>query len=64
MITVTFYRGVLVFLNFCKMLVSALTLKFPIQTSLSVAPELLVSLSSHEKCPNVSKTSTPQVVII
>ena len=39
----------------------ALTLKFPIQTSLSVAPKLPISLSSHEKCSNFGKTGTPQV---
>ena len=66
-------RDVLVFLKFCKILVSArfygecsvvfhaLTLKLPIQTSLSVAPELPVSLRSGEKCQNFRKTSTLQV---
>ena len=38
----------------------ALTLKLPIQISLSVVPKLTVLLSSHEKCPNFGKTSTPQ----
>ena len=38
----------------------ALLLKLPIQTSLSVAPELQVSLRSDEHCPNFSKTSTPR----
>ena len=33
-------------------------LKIPIQTQLSVAPELQVSLSSHEKSQNFRKTST------
>ena len=61
----------LVFLNFCKILVilwslcsvvfHALTLKLPIQTSLSVAPKLPVSLHSGENCANFSKTSTAQV---
>ena len=37
----------------------ALTLKLSILTLLSVAPELQVSLSLHEKCPNFRKTSTP-----
>ena len=32
--------------------------EMPIPTSLSVAPKLPVSLSSHEKCPNFRKTST------
>ena len=44
----------------CSVVFHALTLKLPIQTSLSVAPELPVSLSSHEKCLNFRKTSTPQ----
>ena len=61
-------RGVLVFLNFYKILVSdrfceslcsvdfhALTLKLPIQTSFSVAPKLQVCVRSGEKC---RKTST------
>ena len=38
----------------------ALTSKLPIQTSLSVAPKLPVSLRSGENCPNFSKPSTPQ----
>ena len=37
----------------------ALTWKLPIQTLLSLVPELPVSLSSHEKYPNFRKTSTP-----
>ena len=37
----------------------ALTLKLPIQTSLSVVPNLPVYLSVHEKRPNFRKTSTP-----
>ena len=45
----------LVFLIFCKMLCSvvfhALILKLSIQTSLSVAPKLQVSLISTENCP-------------
>ena len=53
--------GVLVFLKFCKIICAhTLTLKLPIQTSLSGAPKLLVSLSSHEKCPNFRITSTPK----
>ena len=40
----------------------ALTLKLPIQTSHSVAPKLLVSARSGEKCGKFSKTSTPQVL--
>ena len=44
----------------CSVVFLALTLKLPIQTSPSVAPELPVSLRSGEKCPNFSKTSTLQ----
>ena len=40
----------------------AVTLKLAIQTSLSVAPEFPVSLSSHEKCPDFRKTSTPREI--
>ena len=42
----------------CSVVFHALTLRLPIQTSLSVAPKLPVSFSSHEKCPNFRKTST------
>ena len=35
----------------------------PIQTSLSVAPKLPVSLSSHEKCGKFWKISTPVVYV-
>ena len=45
--------------SLCSVVFYTLTLKFPIQTSLSVAPILPVSSSSHEKCPNFRKTSTP-----
>ena len=45
--------------SLCLVLFLALTLKFPIKSSLSVAPELPFSLSLHEKCPN----STPQMCI-
>ena len=64
---------VLVLLKFCKILVSArfcgvcareffhaLTLRLPIQTSLSVVPKRQVSLRSGEKCENFRKTSTSQ----
>ena len=44
----------------CSVVFHALTLKLPIQTLLSVAPKLPVSLSSHEKCLNFRKTSTTQ----
>ena len=62
----------LVFLNFLQnfserqilwnlwLVVLALTLKLPVQTSLSVAPKLPVSLRSGEKCKKFKKTSTPQ----
>ena len=36
----------------------ALTLKLPIQTSLSVAPELQVCVHSGEKCQKFRKTSS------
>ena len=39
----------------------ALTLKLPIQISLSVVPELPVSLSSGGKCHKFRKTSTPLI---
>ena len=52
----------LVFLKVCKIIVSARLCGVcaHTQTSLFVAPKLLVSLSSHEKCPNFRITSTPQ----
>ena len=68
-----FSWGVLVFLIFCKILVSArfclcsvdfltFTLKLPIQTSvLSVAPELPVSLRSTENCQKLRKPNTALV---
>ena len=46
--------------SLCSVVFLALTLKLPIQTSLVVAPELPVSLSSHEKYPNVRKMTTLQ----
>ena len=45
--------------SLCLVVFHALTL--PIQTSLSVAPKLPVSLRSGEKCANFRKTSTPGV---
>ena len=63
-------RDVLVFLNFTEhqilwrlssVVFDALTMKLPIQTSLSVLRELPISLSSHEKYSNFRKTSTPKV---
>ena len=47
--------------SLCSVVFHALTLRLPIQTFLSVAPELPVSLRSGENCPNFSKTSTPLV---
>ena len=49
-----------IFWSLCSVVFLALTLKLPIQTSLSVSPELQVSLNPHEKCPNFRKTSTSQ----
>ena len=48
----------------CSVVFHALTLTLPIQTSLSVAPELPVYLSSAEKCEKFMRTSTPQVNFI
>ena len=45
--------------SLCSVVFYVLTLKLPIQTTISVSPELSVSLSSHEKCQNFGKTSTP-----
>ena len=44
--------------NLCSVVFHALTLRFPVQTSLSVAPKLPVCVPSGEKCQNFSKTST------
>ena len=46
--------------SLCSVVFHALALKLPIQTSLSVAPELQVFLRSTENCQNFRKTSTPQ----
>ena len=45
--------------SLCSVVFHAFALKLPIQTSISVVSELPVSLSSHAKCPNFRKTSTP-----
>ena len=45
--------------SLCLVAFLAFTLRLPIQTSLSVAPKLPVTLRSGENCQNVSKTSTP-----
>ena len=47
--------------SLCSVVFLAFALKFPIQTSLSVAPKLPVSLRSGEKCEKLKKTSTPLV---
>ena len=47
--------------SLCSVVFHAFTLILPIQTSLSVAPELPVCLRSGENCPNFSKTSTPRI---
>ena len=46
--------------SLCSVVFDALTLKLLIQSSLSVAPKSLVSLSSAENCHKFRKTSTPQ----
>ena len=45
--------------NLCSVGFHAFTMRFPIQTSLSVAPILPIFACSGEKCENFSKTSTP-----
>ena len=45
--------------SLCLVVFHPLTLKLPIQTSLSVVPKLPVSLSSAENCHEFRKTSTP-----
>ena len=45
--------------SLCSLDFHTLTLQLPIQTSLSVAPKLRVSLSSAENCHKIRKTSTP-----
>ena len=46
--------------SLCLVLLHALTLTLPIQTSFSPAPKLPVSLRSDEQCENFRKTSTPK----
>ena len=46
--------------SLCSVVILALTLRLPIQTSFSVSPKLQVCVLSGEKCQNFSKTSTPQ----
>ena len=66
-------RSILVFLKFlincserqflwglCLVVFRALTLEVPIQTSLSVAPELPVSLRLDEKCQKFRKLLHPR----
>ena len=45
--------------SLCLVVFLGFTLRLPIQTSLPVVPELQVSVSSLENCPNFSKTSHP-----
>ena len=54
------FSGRQILWSLCSVVFHALTLKLPIQTSLSVAPELQVSLRSTGKSPNFRKTSTSQ----
>ena len=44
--------------SLCLVVIHALTLKLPIQTSHSVAPRLQVCVRSGEKCQKFRKTST------
>ena len=44
--------------SLCSVVFHVLTLRLPIQTSLSVAPDLPVFLSSAENCHKFKKTST------
>ena len=46
--------------SLCSVIFHALKLKFPIQTSLSVAPKLSVPLHSGEKCENSGKREHPR----
>ena len=45
--------------SLCSVDFHTLTLQLPIQTLLSVAPELQAFVSSLKNCQNFSKTSTP-----
>ena len=47
--------------SLCSVVFHALTLKLPIQTSVSVVPELTVSLSLQENCPNFRKRGHPSL---
>ena len=44
--------------SLCWVVFHAFALQLPIQTALSVAPELPIYLRSGEHCPNFNKTST------
>ena len=48
-----------ILLSLWSVVFCTLTLRLPIQTSLSVAPKLQVSLNSREKCPNFRKRVHP-----
>ena len=46
--------------SLCLVVLRALTLRLPIQTALSVAPQLPICARSGEKNQKISKTGTPQ----
>ena len=50
--------------SLCLVVFHALTLKLPIQTSLSVVPKLPISLRSGEKSENFRKRSTPLRLLV
>ena len=49
-----------ILLSLCSIIFFAFALRLPIQTSLSVAPKLQVSLCSGGNCQKIRKTSTSQ----
>ena len=49
--------------SLCSVVFHAITLKLPIQTSLSVVPKFQVCVRSGEKCQIFRKTSTPLINI-
>ena len=50
--------------SLCSVVFLALTLRFPVQTSLSVAPKLQVCVHLGEKCPNFRKMSIPLIAFL
>ena len=50
--------------SLCSVIFNPLTLKLPIQTSLSVAPKLPAFLRASEQSETFMKTSTPQHHVI